>query len=56
MTETALGQETVLGKGSAPAEDKLTLAADTKLIDAVKAMLAHPKFQGGLRDPRRDAG
>ena len=45
MTETALGQETVLGKGSAPAADKITLAAETKLGTAVTAMLAHPKFQ-----------
>ncbi len=43
-----LGQETVFGKGSAPAEDKLTLAADTTLIEAVETILAHPKFQTDL--------
>ena len=65
MTETALGQETVLGKGSAPEEEKITLAAETKLVEAVKAMLAHPKFQtdfeiqdemlDDLRDAIKDA-
>ena len=66
MTETALGQETVLGKGSsASEEDKITLAAETKLVEAVKAMLAHPKFQtdfeiqdemlDDLRDAIKDA-
>ena len=45
MRETNLGEETVLGKRSAPEHEKLTLAADTKLIEAVEAMLAHPKFQ-----------
>ena len=48
MTETALGQETVLGKRSAPAAEKITLAADTKLAAAVTQMLAHPHFQAGL--------
>jgi len=43
-----LGEETVFGKGSAPAEEKLTLAADTTLIEAVEAILAHPKFQTDL--------
>ena len=43
-----LGQETVFGKGSAPPEDKLTLAADTTLIAAVEVILAHPKFQTDL--------
>ena len=65
ISETALGQETVLGKGSAPAEEKITLAADTKLIEAVEAMLAHTKFQtdfaiqdemlDDLRDAIKDA-
>ena len=65
MNETALGQETVLGKGSAPAAEKITLTADTKLIEAVQAMLAHPKFQtdfdiqdemlDDLRDAIKDA-
>ena len=51
-----LGQETVFGKGSAPAEDKLTLAADTTLIAAVVAILAHPKFQTdlGIQDEMLD--
>ena len=65
MTETALGQETVLGKGSGPDEEKITLSAETKLVEAVKAMLAHPKFQtdfeiqdemlDDLRDAIKDA-
>ena len=65
MQETALGQETVLGKGSAPAEEKLTLAAETKLAAAVEAMLAHSVFQtdfavqdemlDDLRDAIKDA-
>ena len=60
-----LGQETVFGKGSAPDEEKLTLAADTTLIEAVEAILAHPKFQidldiqdemlDDLRDAIKDA-
>ena len=45
MRETAVGEETVLGKKSASDEDKITLSADTKLIDAVETMLAHTKFQ-----------
>ena len=48
MTETTLGEETVLGKGSGPDEEKLTLAAETTLAAAVEAMLAHPKFQTDL--------
>ena len=65
MTETPLGEETVFGKGKGAEEDKFTLAADTKLIDAVTAMLAHPKFQtdfdiqdemlDDLRDAIKDA-
>ncbi len=65
MNETALGQETVLGKRSGPAAEKITLAADTKLIEAVQAMLAHTKFQtdfaiqeemlDDLRDAIKDA-
>ena len=45
MQHTALGEETVFGKGKGAEEDKFTLPAATKLIDAVKAILAHPKFQ-----------
>ncbi len=45
MRETTLGEEKVLGKKSAPAEDKITLEADTTLIEAVEAMLAHSRFQ-----------
>ncbi len=65
MQETALGQETVLGKKSAPDEEKITLAAETKLAAAVAAMLAHPVFQtdfavqeemlDDLRDAVKDA-
>ena len=65
MRETALGQETVLGKRSAPAEEKITLGAETKLAKAVEAMLAHPVFQtdfdvqdemlDDLRDAIKDA-
>ena len=65
MRETALGQETVLGKGSGPAEEKITLAAETKLTAAVEAMLAHSVFQtdfevqdemlDDLRDAIKDA-
>ena len=45
MNETPLGEEQVFGRRSAPEEEKFTLAADVKLIDAVKAILAHPKFR-----------
>ena len=65
MRETSLGQETVLGKGSGPAAEKITLAADVKLAEAVDAMLAHPVFQtdfevqdemlDDLRDAIKDA-
>ena len=65
MTETALGEETLFGKKSWPEEDKFTLAADAKLLDAVTAMLAHPVFQtdfavqeemlDDLRDAIKDA-
>ena len=65
MTETVLGQETVLGKRSHPDEEKITLPADTRLFEAVTAMLAHPRFQtdfeiqdemlDDLRDAIKDA-
>ena len=65
MTETILGQETVLGKRSRPDEEKITLSADTRLFEAVMAMLAHPRFQtdfeiqdemlDDLRDAIKDA-
>ena len=65
MHETALGEETVLGTRSGPAAEKLTLAADTTLAAAVRAMLAHPVFQtdfavqdemlDDLRDAIKDA-
>ena len=65
MQHTALGEETVFGKGKGADEDKFTLPAETKLIDAVKAILAHPKFQtdfeiqdemlDDLRDAIKDA-
>ena len=45
MKHTALGEETVFGKGKGAAEDQFTLGADATLIDAVQAILAHPKFQ-----------
>ena len=45
MNNTALGEETVFGKGKGAEADRFTLAADKKLIDAVTAILAHPKFQ-----------
>ena len=45
MQHTALGEETVFGKGKGADEDKFTLPAETKLIDAAKAILAHPQFQ-----------
>ena len=43
-----LGKETVFGRGSGPDEEKLTLAAETTLIEVVEAILAHPKFQTDL--------
>ena len=65
MQDTALGQETVLGKGSGPDEEKITLTAEKKLHEAVTAMLAHSKFQtdfdiqdemlDDLRDAIKDA-
>ena len=61
MRETALGQETVLGKKSGPADEKITLTADRKLADAVAAMLAHQVFrtdfevQDEMLDDLRDA-
>ena len=61
MQETALGQETVFGKGSAPEAEKITLPAETKLAEAVTAMLAHPvfqtdfAFQDAMLDDLRDA-
>ena len=45
MKETELGEETVLGKKSGPADEKITLPAETKLSEAVTAMLAHGSFQ-----------
>ncbi len=45
MQHTALGEETVFGKGKGADEDKFTLPAETKLIDAAKAILTHPQFQ-----------
>ncbi len=45
MKQTALGEETVLGKKSAPDEQKITLSAETTLAEAVSAMLAHAYFQ-----------
>ena len=61
MEETALGEETVLGKGSAPEAEKITLPAETKLAEAVSAMLVHPVFrtdfavQDEMLDDLRDA-
>ncbi len=65
MKNTPLGEETVFGKGKGADEDKFTLAGDARLIDAVKAILAHPKFQtdfdiqdemlDDLRDAIKDA-
>ena len=65
MNEISLGEKKVFGKRSAPEDEKFTLAADVKLIDAVKAILAHPKFRtdfeiqdemlDDLRDAIRDA-
>ena len=43
-----LGEETLFGKKSWPDSDKLTLGEDTRLIEAVEAILAHPKFQTDL--------
>ena len=65
MQETPLGEETVLGKKSAPDDEKLTLSAETTLASAVSAMLAHAYFQSDydiqeemlddLRDAIKDA-
>ena len=65
MKQTALGEETILGKRSAPAEEKITLSAETTLAEAVSAMLAHEHFQtdydtqeemlDDLRDAIKDA-
>ena len=48
MKQAVLGEETVLGKGSAPDEEKITLPAGTTLSAAVTAMLAHAHFQSDL--------
>ena len=46
MNNAVLKAEKVFGKGTlGTEEDRFTLAAGTKLIDAVKAILIHPKFQ-----------
>ena len=46
MNNAVLKAEKVFGKGTlGTEEDRFTLAAGTKLIDAVKAILVHPKFQ-----------
>ena len=56
-----LGERTLFGKKSWPAGDKLTLGADTKLVEAVDAILAHPRFQADpeiqveMLDDLRDA-
>ncbi|MCY4114846.1 MAG: hypothetical protein OXG33_13055 [Chloroflexi bacterium] len=65
MSKTPLGEATLFGKRSGPEDEKFTLAADVKLIDAVKAILAHTKFQtdfdvqdemlDDLRDAIKDA-
>ena len=56
MRHTALGEETVFGKGKGADEDKFTLPAETRLIDAVGAVLAHPRFQADYEIQGRDAG
>ena len=48
MKQAVLGEETVLGKGSAPDAEKITLPAGTTLAAAVTAMLAHTHFQSDL--------
>ena len=65
MNETALGEQTLFGKKKAPEDEKFTMPADAKLIEAVKTMLAHPEFQtdfdiqeemlDDLRDAIKDA-
>ena len=65
MKQAAVGKKTILGKKKAPEEEKITLAAGTKLAEAVTLMLAHPYFQSDydiqeemlddLRDAIKDA-
>ena len=43
-----LGEETLFGKKSWPNADKITLGENTRLIDAVDAILAHPRFQADV--------
>ena len=45
MNNAVLRVEKVFGKGQGAEEDRFTLPAGTKLIDAVKAILIHPRFQ-----------
>ena len=46
MNNAVLKAEKVFGKGTlGTEEDRFTMPAGTKLIDAVKAILVHPKFQ-----------
>ena len=46
MNNAVLAAEKVFGKGTqGTEEDRFTMPAGTKLIDAVKAILAHPRFQ-----------
>ncbi len=45
MKQATVGKETILGKKKAPAEEKITLSAETTLAQAVSAMLAHSYFQ-----------
>ncbi len=45
MNNAVLAAEKVFGKGQGAEEDRFTLPAGTKLIDAVKAILIHPRFQ-----------
>ena len=46
MNNAVLADEKVFGKGRSEDEnDKFTMPAGTKLIDAVQAILAHPRFQ-----------
>ena len=46
MNNAVLAAEKVFGKGTLGTEaDRFTMPAGTKLIDAVKAILAHPRFQ-----------
>ncbi len=61
MKQAAVGKKTILGKKKAPEEERITLAAGTKLADAVTLMLAHPHFrsdydiQEEMLDDLRDA-